>query len=221
MTSHISTSLFSRIATRGVLRVPTQRLHRVTVRIFNPHYVILKLKGHLYARGNTRKKTDYRIHNKGRINTPREGVLSILILPYPTRSALSLPLLAFPHPSNRADNARVLFTLSRRNFGLLSFPIRIPQQWPKVFIVISRVMRPPSLARGFPLWLYVGKLSTPFLESRKRLFRATLFPHGFPCETGGADTLAFWLLASSLHNSPCVSFSLPVRSRVSHTQWNG
>lgn len=46
----------------------------VFVCIFNPYYIIRKLEGHLCARCST-KKTNYRICNKGWINTLQRGVL--------------------------------------------------------------------------------------------------------------------------------------------------
>lgn len=67
-----------------------------------PIILSARVRGSSMQRKAVQKKTNYRICNKGRINTPREEGYSILILPYPTRSllflSLSLPLFLHRTP---------------------------------------------------------------------------------------------------------------------------
>lgn len=95
-----------------------------------PIMLSARVRGSSLQRKAAQKKTNYRICNKGRINTPREEGYSILILSYPTRSllfpSLSLSFSLFLHPT--PGQQFVLFTLLRRDSDLLSFSTRIPQQ---------------------------------------------------------------------------------------------
>jgi len=113
----------------------------VFICIFNPYFIIRKLKGHLCARSSMHKKTNYHIYNKGRINTLQSGVLDF-------NPPLSFSTLSFFLSLHSTSGLQfVFFTLSRRSSGLLSLTTRIPQQRPKVFIVISRATHSPPLSR--------------------------------------------------------------------------
>lgn len=86
----------------------------VFVRIFNPHYIIRELEGHLCARSSTKKKRTI-------VSVIRDGLIpfkegySILILPYPARF---LPSFSFSPIARTSDHGSsfLLFHFATRDF---------------------------------------------------------------------------------------------------------
>lgn len=147
--------------------------------------------------GVAQKKTNYPNCNKGWINTLQRGVLDF----NPPLSHAFFHSLSFSLPSfNPPDHGL--------SFSLFHIATRAFCQWRREshnsgrkssLWFLARHIRPH--AHAIPLQLYVGKPSMSFLGSLGKRSNDVLLSFG-PCERQVADTLAFWLFASSLHNRP-------------------